>query len=97
MSKKEDLTRRRNAELSAELERVKAEYAVLQNADSSTRDRMNELIADLEAIKEVWLQALDEVQSQRDEYAALLDEMREFKKTVKGRNAIERWFFDLKK
>ena len=50
-----------------------------------------------EAIRVDLIDALEQAYEFRDKYKALLKEIQGFKKTVKGRNAIERWVFDLKK
>ena len=55
------------------------------------------MVDDVNAIQADLLDALNQAYEFRDKYQSLLKEMQGFKKTVKGRNAIERWAFDLKR
>ena len=55
------------------------------------------MVDDVSAIQQDLLNALEQAYEFRDKYQKLLKEMQDFKKSVKGRNAIERWAFDLKK
>ena len=51
----------------------------------------------VEDAKKELTEALETTHEMQDRYNNLLKEMQNFKKTVKGRNAVERWAFDLKK
>lgn len=90
---KEDILRKRNLELAAENERLKEQLA--------EQERLSELanitIQEHKAIQDELLAALKEANVAREKYKKLMKEMQDFKKTVKGRNAIERWVFDLKR
>lgn len=90
---KEEILRKRNLELVKENDELKfklAEQEIFLKHAKKMVDDVNSVQADL-------LNALNQAYEFRDKYQALLKEMQGFKKSVKGRNAIERWAFDLKK
>ena len=95
--KQEDVLRKRNIELLKELDEAKSQLAMEKDLNSESTKKAQDLIVELEMIKSTWLKALDEVDEQRKLYKKLIEEVKEFKNSVKGRNAIERWFYDRKK
>lgn len=90
---KEEILRKRNLELVQENNELKNKLAT-QEINLKHAQKM---IDDVNAIQTDLLNALEQAYEFRDKYQALLKELQGFKKTVKGRNAIERWAFDLKK
>ena len=95
--KKEEITRQRNLLLSKEVEELKAQLAKNEELNSDSVKRAEALIRELEAIKGVWLAALEEVEQQKKQYKKLINEVKELRNSIKGRNAIERWFYKMKK
>ena len=90
---KEEILRKRNLELvkeNTELREQIAAHAQASKFNETLIQRTNELRNEL-------LEALNDAYAMKDRYQALLKEMQDFKKSVKGRNAIERWVFDLRK
>lgn len=90
---KEEILRQRNLELVRENNELKYKL-VSQEIDLKHAQKM---VDDVTAIQTDLLNALEQAYEFRDKYQALLKEMQGFKKSVKGRNAIERWAFDLKR
>lgn len=90
---KEEILRKRNLELVKENNELKDK---LVNKEAELRFSKT-LVQNNVKIRDELLEALNIAYEMRDKYHALLKEMQEFKKTVKGRNAIERWVFDLKR
>ena len=95
--RKEDVLRKRNEELSKQLEEAKIELSMQKDLNSEAAQKAKELITRLEIIKSQMEQTLDEIENIRNKYKSLITEMKEFKDSVKGRNAIERWFYDRRK
>lgn len=95
--KKEEITRKRNLLLSKEVEELKHQLEMQKDMNSETNKKAETLIKELEAIKVVWLASLEEVEQQKKQYKKLIDEVKELRNSVKGRNAIERWFYKVRK
>lgn len=90
---KEEILRKRNLELTKEVHELKKQ---IDEKEAVVR-RAEKIVSENEAIRNSLLEALQQAYEYRDKYADLIKEMQNFKKTVKGRNAIERWVFDLKR
>lgn len=90
---KEEILRKRNLELVQENNELKNKLAT-QEINLKHAQKM---VDDVEVIRADLLDALNQAYEFRDKYQALLKELQGFKKSVKGRNAIERWAFDLKR
>lgn len=90
---KEEILRKRNLELAKENAELKAQI----DAHVQASRYSEEFIRKNEELRNELLGALNEAYAMKDKYQTLLKEMQDFKKTVKGRNAIERWVFDLKR
>ena len=95
--KKEDIIRQRNILLSKEIEDLKSQLAMNKDLNSESMKKSEALIKELESVKVVWLASLEEVEQQKKEYKKLIDELKELRNSVKGRNAIERWFYKIRK
>ena len=95
--KKEDIIRQRNILLSKEIEDLKSQLAMNKDLNSESMKKSEALIEELESVKVVWLASLEEVEQQKKEYKKLIDELKELRNSVKGRNAIERWFYKIRK
>lgn len=90
---KEEILRKRNLELTKEIADLKYKLA----EQEINLKHAQKMVDDVEAIRADLLDALNQAYEFRDKYQKLLKEMQGFKKSVKGRNAIERWAFDLKR
>ena len=90
---KEEILRKRNLELVNENNELKRKLA----EQELSLKHAQKMVDDVNAVQDDLLNALNQAYEFRDKYQALLKEMQGFKKTVKGRNAIERWAFDLKR
>ena len=90
---KEEILRKRNLELVNENNELKRKLA----EQELNLKHAQKMVDDVNAIQADLLDALNQAYEFRDKYQSLLKEMQGFKKTVKGRNAIERWAFDLKR
>ena len=95
--RKKEITRQRNLELSKELEDVKFQLAMQKELNSESAKKAKELIAELEAIKLTWLKSLKELNNQREQYRDLIIEVKDLRNNLKGRNAITRWFYKMKR
>ena len=90
---KEEILRKRNLELVQENNELRNKLAT-QEINLKHAQKM---VDDVTAIQADLLDALNQAYEFRDKYQVLLKELQGFKKSVKGRNAIERWAFDLKR
>lgn len=90
---KEEILRKRNLELVQENNELKNKLATQE----ITLKHAQKMVDDVTTIQENLLDALNQAYEFRDKYRELLKELQGFKKSVKGRNAIERWAFDLKR
>lgn len=95
--RKKEITRQRNLELSKELEDIKFQLAVQKELNSESTKKAKELIVELEMIKLAWLKSLKEVEKQKEQYRDLIDEVKDLRNNLKGRNAITRWFYKAKR
>lgn len=89
--------RKRNLILSKEVEELKTELAMQKEISAESQKKADALIRELEAIKGVWIATLEEVEQQKKQYQKLIGEVKELRNSVKGRTAIERWFYKMKK
>lgn len=90
---KEEILRKRNLELVKENGELKRQL----HEQEETLQNAKQIIEDNTLLQEKLYEALEHAYEYRDKYQKLIKEMQNFKKTVKGRNAIERWVFDLKR
>ena len=90
---KEEILRKRNLELTKEISELKRQLAEQQQMEEQAK----KIVKANEEIRVDLMSALQQAYEFRDKYQELVKEVKNFKKTVKGRNAIERWVFDLKK
>ena len=90
---KEEILRKRNLDLIKEIAELKAQIVTQE----SVAQHAQKVIAENLSIRNELLEALNQAYEFRDKYKELVKEMQGFKKSVKGRNAIERWVFDLKR
>ena len=95
--RKEEITRKRNLELSKELDEIRFQLAMQKDLNSESMKKAKELITELEAIKLTWLKSLKEVENQREQYRDLINEVKDLRNNLKGRNAITRWFYKMKR
>lgn len=95
--RKEEITRKRNLELSKELDEVRFQLAMQKDLNSESMKRAKELITELEAIKLTWLKSLKEVDEQKEQYKRLINELKDLRNNIKGRNAITRWFYKIRR
>jgi len=95
--RKEEITRQRNLLLSKEIDELKVKLAEQKDINSESAKKANDLIHQLEGIRNVWLKSLEEVVEQKEKYKQLIKEVTELRNSIKGRNAIERWFYKIKK
>lgn len=95
--RKEEITRQRNLLLSKEIDELKAKLAEQKDLNSESVKKANDLILQLEGIRNIWLKSLEEVGEQKEKYNKLIKEVTELRNSIKGRNAIERWFYKIKK
>ena len=90
---KEEILRKRNLELVKENDELRYKL----EEQKLNLKHAQKMVDEVNAIQTDLLDALEQAYEFRDKYQALLKELQGFKKTVKGRNAIERWAFDLKR
>ena len=95
--KKEEITRKRNMELTKELEDVKFQLAIQKDLNSESLKRAQELVNELEIIKVAWMKELSDIHERKKEYEQLISELKDMKNSIKGRKSITRWMKNKRK
>lgn len=79
ISKRNEILRKRNAELSKQLEDINSKLESMRNDNSESIKQFKELITELETIKNQWLQSIEEIEDKKTEYEVLIHELKEMK------------------
>ena len=74
-----EIIRKRNTELSKQLDDVKFQLEFNSQLNSEGYQRARDLIVDLEKIKQEWLIALDDLNDKREKYSYLISDLQEMK------------------
>lgn len=82
--KKDDILRKRNLQLVQEVEDLKTELEHQKELNSSLKTDV--LVEHIENIKSEFLKAIEEIDELRVQYQELIDEMIEFRNTLKDKN-----------
>lgn len=80
--KKEDILRKRNLQLVQEVEDLKTELEQLKETNASLET--NILVEHIENIKNELYYSIGEVNKLREEYQSLIDEIKEYRDTLKN-------------
>lgn len=82
--KKDEIMRKRNVLLAKEVDDLKAELERQKEINSSLQT--DALFEHIENIKKEFLASIEEIDNLRIEYQTLIDEMKEFRKTLIDKN-----------
>lgn len=92
-SKQLDLSRKRNEQLSRQLETIKTEWELDRMLHQNGYEHAKELISELEKIKTDWLQALEDIQKKREEYQQLIADVKALRKGMGSKKRKKRGGF----
>lgn len=77
-----ELLRKRNLDLSAELDELRFELEYEKKLKSGSMKKAKDLIDELESIKIRWNKSLDEIEQYKMQYEQLISELRHIKSTM---------------
>lgn len=77
--KQAELIRKRNAELTRQLNEMKERLRLENQANEYRNKRADDLISELEDIQKEWVTALNDINNQRDELYSLINDVKEIK------------------
>lgn len=80
--KQVDVVRKRNAELTKQLDDMRFKLEFDSQLNMQGYQRAKDLINDLEKIKHNWINALDDLNDKRAKYDCLINELQEMKKAM---------------
>ena len=92
-SKQLDLSRKRNEQLSRQLETIKTEWELDRLLHQNSYEHAKELISELEKIKTDWLRALEDLQKKREEYDLLIADVKAMRKGMGSKKRRKRGGF----
>lgn len=78
-SKQADIIRKRNAELSQQLDELRFKLEFDSQLNKEGYQRAKDLINDLEHIKQEWIFALDDLNDKREKYSDLISDLQNIK------------------
>lgn len=81
-NKQAELTRKRNAELSKQIDELKLKIELDSQSNSESYKRVKDLVSELENIKSKWLNDIEKLEKQSYEYSILISELKEIKKIM---------------
>lgn len=81
-NKQAELVRKRNAELSKQIDELKEKIKLDSQLNSESHKRVEDLISDLEDIKSKWLNSIEKLEKKSYEYSILISELKEIKKIM---------------
>lgn len=87
-----DLIRKKNAELSKQLDdlRFKLESNTQLNIDGYNKAK--DLIVELEEIKQSWLESIEDLNNQREKYSILINDLQKIKNIMVNRGFKIPWY-----
>lgn len=86
------LIRKRNAELTEQLERMRFELEFNSQLNMNGYQRAKDLISELEQVKQDWTFALDDLNDKREQYSLLIADLQEIKKVMINRGFKIPWY-----
>ena len=92
-SKQLDLSKKRNEQLSRQLETIKTERELDRLLHQNSYEHAKELISELEKIKTDWLCALEDIQKKREEYELLIADVKAMRKRMGSKKRRKRGGF----
>lgn len=77
--KQAELIRKRNAELTLQLNEIKEKLEQEKHSNEYRNKRTDDLISELESIQKEWTESLNDINNQRDELYSLINDVKEIK------------------
>lgn len=81
-NKQTEIIRKRNAQLSKQLEDLKIAFAYDKTLNREGYKHARNLIADIENLKREWEDALTKIREKQDEYQTLVKDLKKFRNTT---------------
>ena len=91
-SKQVEAIRKRNAELTKQLENARFELEFNSQLNMKGYQHAKDLISELEQIKQEWTLALDDLNDKREKYSLLIADLQEIKKIMINRGFKIPWY-----
>lgn len=82
-NKQIELIRKRNAELSKQIDDLKFRIDFDSELNTESYKQAKKLISDLENLKSRWLKSIEEIEKEKDEYSKLISELKTIIKIMK--------------
>lgn len=90
-SKQIDMIRKRNVELTEQLEDMRFQLEFNSQLNTKGYQQAKDLIYDLEKIKHEWLSALDDLNNKREKYSELIADLQNIKNIMTSRGFKIPW------
>lgn len=90
--KQMDIIRKKNAELSKQLDDMRFKLEFDSQLNSEGYQRAKDLINDLEKIKQEWLLTLDDLNDKREKYSYLISDLQKIKNIMVGMGFKIPWY-----
>lgn len=87
-----DMIRRKNAELSKQLDDLRFKLEYDSQLNSNAVERAKNLIDDLEKIKQDWLSTLNDLNNKREKYSELITDLQKIKNIMVNRGFKIPWY-----
>lgn len=81
-SKQIELIRKRNSNLTKQLEDLKNKLQLEQQINIDKKQRAEDLIVEIESLQTEWLGVLDDLKKKREEYQSLINDVKTMKKVL---------------
>lgn len=91
-TKQMDIVRKKNAELSKQLDDIKFQLEFNSQLNMNGYNKAKDLIVELESIKQDWLKSLNDLNNQKEKYSDLVNDLHEIKKIMISRKFKIPWY-----